>query len=177
MYKDMEKPLQKIEEIFEPTLVREMMMQDLEDIDDEMDELEEEPKFNPYQLGKLFKELEKSVQRWIADFFEDKEFHCGGSIPRSLILSEEAVEMVIGTDFLEGTDVVLEVLRRVPMPFGFNEQLIDWDVHNYLRINKMVRQKGVPKPFQAGIMLLYLKVCEGRSLPMEKINALTHVAA
>jgi len=45
------------------------------------------------------------------------------------------------------------------------EQEIDFDIFLVLKTICDVKACGIPKPFQAGIALLYLKFCKGLTLP------------
>lgn len=131
--------------------------------DDDDDGLE------PHLLGRMEEEnlvlkayiqkLESEVQGYIRKFFQDKKFHCGGPIPTGHLYSDESVSIVINNKFANGIDRCYEALATIRRaPAHVNEMLL-------LTTLEQVRKHSIPKRFQAGLILLYLKFCKGCRLP------------
>ena len=107
--------------------------------------------------------LLRSANQNIADFFCHKSYFCGGSIPERLLFSKESIEFVMGTNFIQGIQYAQDVLLpQVPEPPNFKGQ-IAWDVHAILELVKEAIAAHIPIDFQAGVILLDFKFCQGCS--------------
>jgi hypothetical protein len=124
---------------------------------------------------KIFiKALERQALEFIEKFFQNRQFHCGGPIPRNLLLSRQSVDIVLSTEFLPGIDEVQALLPEEEPPKGFDPTRLDWDTHRFLQLLHEVKRFGIPKEFQCGMMLLYMRFCMGVVLPQKKRD-LTHI--
>lgn len=122
-------------------------------------------------LGSSYKSIlnQLRVESWkaIQDFFRDKKFHAGGSIPNSMLLTEKNFQIVVSTEFGPGIDLAYKLFEKsnINPPPGFDHEKIEWDVYYVLNILENMRQNRIRQEFQAGILLLYFKICKGQSLP------------
>lgn len=105
------------------------------------------------------------AKNFIKKFFEDKEWFCGGPIPNSELSSKSAINVVIGTEFSNGIDTLYTILKDKNLLQNNNK-----DILFALKVLRDTKEKGIPKVFQAGMMLLYLKYCKGVVLPKLKFD-------
>lgn len=110
------------------------------------------------------------ARKSIATFFRGKSYYCGGPIPKAFLNSMESVTEVVSNPFMEGIDKVYQVLsqRSIRLPRGV-EFNADWnmeiDIFLVLHVLEELRQFRIPVEYQAGMTLLYLKLCHGLKLP------------
>jgi hypothetical protein len=116
------------------------------------------------RLQALIKAYEKQAREYMEKFFKDKKFHCGGAIPQKQLFSDANVDLVLSTTFCEGVDMAYEMVENIRVPRNY-EQEIEYDIYLVLDTICAVKACGIPKPFQGGIVLLYLKFCKGMALP------------
>jgi hypothetical protein len=118
------------------------------------------------------------VEIWknIKDFFEDKKFHAGGNIPLSMLVTEKNFANVVSTPFGEGIDMAYEIFARsnISPPVGFDHESIDWDVYYILCLLEEMKKHQIRQEFQAGMLLLYFKICKGQKLPEIPLD-ITHL--
>ena len=101
-------------------------------------------------------------------FFTNKKFHAGGYIPSSYLLSQQHINRVVSTPFVDGIDLCYKLFRqsKIPPPIGYDyDTLGDWDVYFIVHLLGETQKCRIPTYLQAGVMVLYFKVCHGRKLP------------
>lgn len=140
----------------------------------DLERLEETPQ--DADLRAFIKALERLALESIERFFKGRQFHCGGPIPRNILLSKQSVDLVLSTEFLPGIDEVRSLLPREQPPKGFDPKRIDWDTHRLLQLLHEVKRFGIPKELQCGMILLFMRFCVGILLPQKKRN-LTHITS
>lgn len=121
------------------------------------------------RLQTLITAYEKQAREYMEKFFKDKKFHCGGAIPQKQLYSDANVDLVLSTTFCEGVDLAYEMVKNIRVPRNY-EQEIEYDIYLVLDTICAVKSCGIPKPFQGGIVLLYLKFCKGMTLPESATN-------
>lgn len=125
-------------------------------------------------LSEYIERLEASAKHFITKFFANKDFHCGGPIPQNRLLSRSSLNIVLSTDFCKGVQECYRVMPKTTPPPDFDIRWYSWDVDCFLPIFASVRAVGIPKEFQAGMMLLYYKFCEGCKVE-EKAFDISHI--
>lgn len=97
------------------------------------------------------------------NFFEEKKFYCGGSIPMSLLHSNNSIDFIRFTEFDKGIHFCYDVITsQLSAPNGVKSWCdIDWDAHMVLGLLDECRKKHIPLSHQAGIVLLNFKFCWG----------------
>jgi hypothetical protein len=120
------------------------------------------------------------LEAWVSfkRFFADKKFHAGGTIPASCIFTQQNFNRAISTPFNEGIDLCYKLLdrRHLIPPVGFDHEMIDWDVYCMLNLLGEVQRCKIPPHLQAGVMVLYFKLCLGHKLPDIPLD-ITHLIA
>lgn len=136
----------------------------------------EDDSISTHEFKLYVKALERQAREAIERFFKGRMFHCGGPIPQKLLLSKQSVDLVLSTEFLSGIDEVQALLPDEPPPKGFDPKRIDWNTHRFLQLLHEVKRYGIPKGFQCGMILLFMRYCMGVILP-EKKRDLTHITS
>ena len=100
----------------------------------------------------------------IERFFHDKTMYCGGAVPKRLLQAPAYVSMVINTDVMEGVDAAYEALQKsghkVTWPTD-DIMTVPREVKFVISILNHCKVMEIPKVFEAGLMLMYLEICEG----------------
>lgn len=99
----------------------------------------------------------------LTNFFEGQKFYCGGSIPQSLLYSQDAIDFVRFTEFDAGIKYCYEVITPQMRPPNnlMSWRGMDWDVHTVVSLIRGCQKAGVPLVAQAGIILLHFRFCCG----------------
>ena len=113
----------------------------------------------------IVRKYREVAKNFIKRFFEDKDWFCGGPIPNSELLNKASVDVVVGTEFCTGIDTLYAILKNNNLLQNKNK-----DILFVIKRLKDTKNKGIPKVFQAGILLLYLKHCKGIPLPALKFD-------
>jgi len=123
--------------------------------------LEEDVIFDPEAQLRLI----RLVKQNISDFFAPKQYFCGGSIPHTLLYSQESVDLVLKTPFNQGVHYCQEVIvPQLPKPEKEIVSGVDWDIFLMLELIQDAKTAKVPIDYQAGLILLYFKFCRGCSM-------------
>lgn len=109
--------------------------------------------------------VEEFAKQQIIRFFNDKELHCGGKIPQSLLENSKRVNLVINLD-LDSSIKIFYDLSEKTIP---DEDLakskrtgeVSWDIILVNDILKILAQSGVPQQFAGGMLLIYLELVKG----------------
>jgi len=106
------------------------------------------------------------AQTCIDKFFEGKEMHCGGRIPKKLLSSKNNVITIINSTVSEAAQVALKSLKAQGEIecSSDNDGVVTEDIKLILAIQKHARKCNVPKEFSGGLLLLYLEICRGVEL-------------
>jgi hypothetical protein len=124
-------------------------------------------------LGINLKDLRALAQASIQVFFADKKYHCGGPIPKAMLICEESIRTVLGTTIEAAMDYeekfIYPHLRcekdQLHKSRGWHDPSVPFNVHYTLLLIQELRDKGIPKCFQFGMILLYYKFCKGLEIP------------
>lgn len=134
-------------------------------MDDEYDDDFDEDEYFCDELFSFAKSFHSSsieiAKRHIISFFKDKQLHCGGKIPMSLLLSRRRVSLVLNCDILSSLDIAYSCLegffeKEKLKPGGTTKDIIL--VNESL---SRIAEAGIPQQFAGGILLLYLEFVEG----------------
>jgi hypothetical protein len=99
----------------------------------------------------------------LTKFFDIKKFYCGGSIPKSLLYSNNSIDFVRYTEFDQGIQYCYDLITsQLSPPNGIKSWCdIDWDAHAVLGLLEECRKIHIPLASQAGMILLNFKFCWG----------------
>jgi len=122
---------------------------------------------NPFEKGVHSVDFRKLAQMCILDFFKEKSWFCGGSIPERELLSDFSVTTVLRTQFDDRCFGFLhsECLSHISNTEGYDNVSLSWEIHCLLQLIKGLKAKGIAKEFQPGMLLLYFKFCKGVKIP------------
>lgn len=146
-----------------------------EELDEELDEeavLEDSPA--SCSLGEYIKTLKELASVYLLAYFKNKQFHCGGPITKSMLLSERNLNIVLSTPFADGSNEIYSAFVYKPIPENHNQSEIPFQTKRFLDLLAEVSKFGIPIYFKAGIMLLHLQFCEGSKIKDKKLDV-THI--
>ena len=120
-----------------------------------------------YSKGESIEERKKHATACIRSFFNDRTFFCGGSIPTTLLISENAQRVVMQTQF---DDWCFDFIHKECLPLikvdpSYDEPTVPWTVHALIGLLGEMKKKDIPKEFQPGMLFLYFKLCFGVDIP------------
>lgn len=125
-------------------------------------------------LGIDLKYLRELAREAIERFFADKRFHCGGPIPQNFLFCEDSLRTVMGTTIDVATEGwaaehihprLTPEVDQINTVENYDDPVVPFDVHYTLCLIQQLRNRGIPKIFQPGMMLLYYKFCKGFPIP------------
>jgi hypothetical protein len=105
-------------------------------------------------------ELKYIAKQCISSFFQDRDFHCGGKIPCSLLSKDDHVLTVINYDIINSLNTAYEALKNHELPQNCVNDMPE-DIKLVLKILDELAINNVPQQFAGGMMILYLKLIEG----------------
>lgn len=113
----------------------------------------------------------KKAQECMEKFFNNKEYFCGGPIPKHKLYNKRMYDLVIHTDSETGIDFFYSILEKNKKEDGnihlYNriiktkEKGVSGEIRFYLSLLKECASLKIDKLFRGGIILLYLSLCEG----------------
>jgi hypothetical protein len=115
------------------------------------------------------KDVRALARHYIEQFFSDKMFYCGGSIPKYFLFSDCRVSMVLNYDITRGVKRVykyLEPLYNID-PKNKSSGETGEDVLMVLKALNMLEKAGVPQQFAGGMMCMYIELVEGIDIGKE----------
>lgn len=86
-------------------------------------------------------------------FFKDKTWWCGGEIPKTSLLTERNVKMVLYLNITQSVKIGYRALAKVDRPKHHDIKTCVYVLHECERL-------GIAQPYVGGLFLLYLKLCE-----------------
>ena len=101
---------------------------------------------------------DEQLREYMRLFFSDKSMSFGGPIPPHKLYTKENVDLVRGMDLCNATDVAHIMLRSL----GFSQARRE---RKLFPILGKARQCGIPKSYSGGILLLYIELCMGATIP------------
>jgi hypothetical protein len=105
-------------------------------------------------------EVKYIAKQYILSFFKDKCFCYGGSIPYSLLVSEQSLSLVINYNIINSVAKAYDSLRNHDLPLNDAKDLSE-DIKLVLKVLNDLASSNIPQQFAGGMMLLYLKFVEG----------------
>lgn len=114
-------------------------------------------------MEEFSKEITSLAKEYIDLFFQDKELHCGGPIPKSMKYSRNFISLMLNTDILEGVDKTYEILERNCWTSDGGEDAVSKEIRTVIDILNYCASLGIPKCFAGGLMIMYFEICEGLS--------------
>ena len=106
---------------------------------------------------------QEAAVKHMVRFFANKEMHCGGKICQKQLLSSRHISIVALTGLEGGVEYAYQLMEDAGLFTVSKKDLngIAPDVALVIRVLNDCARMGVPKEFSTGMMLLYLKFCEG----------------
>lgn len=143
-----------------------------EDFEDDQDDFEVDGGYSFEQESELrvfAKRFQGNVtalaKEYIVHFFCDKMMHCGGKIPKSLLLSEKRISMVLNYDIIKGVEGAYQVLEYLATREDKLMAKITGEVTSDIKlVNEtlnLLARSCIPQQFAGGMLLLYLEFVEG----------------
>jgi hypothetical protein len=118
---------------------------------------------------------EQQAKFWINQFFQNKQMHYGGSIPKVVLYSPAYVDMVMDYNVCDGVHRAYWLIEHVGGIRGINvppeEKTTETDIYIVIKLLRECHETGVPKYFAAGLVLMALELCYGITPPPNKIVA------
>jgi hypothetical protein len=111
------------------------------------------------------KSAKQMVLEHIDQFFADKMFHCGGSIPKRFLHDPEKITMVLNFNIIKGIDKAYEALEKTLDPkeieYAKKTGNITSDIKLVNETLNLLACSKVPAQFAGGMMIMYLEFVEG----------------
>lgn len=106
----------------------------------------------------LFREeMNNNAEAALLNFFEDKEWYCGGKIPKSELINCRTISTVCNTDIVSAVTMVYPLLDGDEC----TDDKIPSDVQLVIELIMECARKKIPRCFVGGIIVVYLELCEG----------------
>lgn len=105
-------------------------------------------------------DLLKLINRQISLFFEDKEMHYGGPIPKRILKTPHYINLLANIDLTKAIDLTYESLGIREEELN-DEDDVPESVQKVINILGECARSGVAKEFAGGILLMYMELCEG----------------
>jgi hypothetical protein len=106
--------------------------------------------------------LKSKARTAIKIYFADKQFHCGGPIPRRCLDSERYLCWVLNPDLFAAVSTAFDALANAHHPSTTKTFCgLPQDSRLVLAIMDGACRRGIGKDFAPGLMLIYLELCEG----------------
>jgi len=114
--------------------------------------------------------LRQLAIKHMALFFQGREYYCGGKIPDSVLFNRDNVNLVVETEMSDGITRIHRVLRHNDLPRNFIPRINHrWEIQYVLSLLNLCERIRIQKEFAAGIILIYLELCEGMNTAPQKI--------
>jgi hypothetical protein len=123
---------------------------------------------NPFEKGDHSADIQAAVTHYITEFFQEKQWFCGGDIPRRDLLSDSSLKTVLRTQFDKNWEefVHQKCLVTIPLDPAYKlESHLPWSVRCLIDLLYSMEVAKIPKEFKPGIVLLYFKFCKGVKIP------------
>lgn len=109
--------------------------------------------------------VEEFAKSQMIKFFSDKELHCGGKIPHSLLENPKRINLVINLDLDSGIKIFYDYSEKIiteeELAKSKRTGEVSWDIILVNDILKTLAQSGVPQQFAGGMLLIYLELVKG----------------
>lgn len=125
---------------------------------------DEEVKANP---GLTKEEIIALAKGHIGDYFKNKPFHCGGTIPSHLLFAKKRVNLVLDCTFDMAMDIADEALDS-ELTADDDEYIaaggVCQDIRSVIDVLHDMAAHKVPQEFSNGMLVLYLELCMGANV-------------
>lgn len=132
-----------------------------EDFDDECSAYtpEQEKELINFASG-FFCDLNYLVKQYIEYFFKDKNFFCGGKIPKNILNTERNIYMVVNYDIIKSVQRAYSSLKDHEISKECLGE-VTGDIRMVSSILEDLSRSNIPQQFAGGMMLLYLELVIG----------------
>lgn len=144
--------------------------------DDDYDDFDPKPKKT---LGQLLGEEEDGkgvltrdgitsfAKQWMAAYFKDKPYYCGGSIPQHILFHPKRVNLVLDCTFDKAAEIAYESLEK-----DLTDEDLEYieaggvgrDIKMLISMLHGMAAEGVPQELSNGMLVLYLELCMGANV-------------
>lgn len=108
------------------------------------------------------------VKNCLDTFFQDKNMHCGGKIPKYILTDPKKINLVSKLSLLDGVDIAYESMKNMTVDNEEDEKNkhknmseITEDIKMVNETLKLLSKSGIPQKYAGGVMLIYLKYVKG----------------
>jgi hypothetical protein len=112
--------------------------------------------------GEFFADAQELARNYIEDFFSDKEMYCGGKVSIDVLHSPSYITMILNTDVCNGVSAAYAMLAACDeIDCDAELGMVATDVRLVVSVLQQCSDRGIPKQFASGMLLIYLELCEG----------------
>ena len=128
----------------------------------DVDAIEKDEEMGDFFFGFL-KDAKSVAKKHIKTFFYDKKYYFGGEIGEDILFSPKNISTVLNTDVSRGVLEAYKKIERCPdiVIEEDNDAILSDDVRLVMSVFKECSIRDIPKQFAAGLLLMYLELCEG----------------
>jgi len=106
----------------------------------------------------------------ILRFFSDKELHCGGKIPHSLLSNPKRVNLVINLDLDSSVKIFYDHSEKIISEYDLAKSKrtgeASWDIIIVNEVLRLLSTSGIPQQFSGGMLLIYLELVKGYDIKL-----------
>jgi len=133
----------------------------------DFEDFEDDDGYTPEQEKELLSfassfvgDLKELAKQYIKHFFQDKPFHCGGKIPKMMLINEDNISMVINYDIIRSVNKAYFHLKDHEISSQSLGE-VTGDIRLVSSILQELSSANVPRQFAGGLLLMYLELIEG----------------
>lgn len=146
-------------------LVEEMISFDESEFDFDFDDREEEE----HEIITLMNKIDDHAKKCITDFFEGKQWYCGGEIPNKELFAKNKINFI---EQVELADAITLFHEQICLSLRISEEEYDNTIkhdssNKILKIMKDCAERGIAQSRAGGMLLLHLDIIDGFNLDWE----------
>lgn len=111
-------------------------------------------------LENVYADLRELVIFYLDMFFSGKKSKSGEAISPHLYRNEEVIDLIMNLSMSNGIDMIYSILKK-----KFKEKTtkgkLPADIDYTINILRHCARMGIPRNYAPGIIIMYLKLCEG----------------
>jgi len=108
--------------------------------------------------GLTRKDFQDLARHYIRLFFKNKVDEHGFAIDVEELLTERNISLVLNLDICNGVPLIYEAM---PRPKEKRKGKFAEDIEMMLKLLRECAKMSIPKPFEAGLIAIYVEVCKG----------------
>ena len=103
----------------------------------------------------------------INNYFSNKPYYCGGSIPAHLLLAKKRVNLVLDCTLDQAIDIAYDALEQ-DLTADDEEYIaaggVGPDIKTLIGVLHDMSRNGVPQELSNGMLILYIELCLGANV-------------